>query len=181
MPTVLDDVTFSNDYFYTLEGKPIIQEQIKTIIENEAPVSFSKLSKTIINAWGFTRSGAMLEKVIQDTLVGQMAYETTEDNMKFLWKDVDQRSSYSDFRVKHRHRRSLDDISSIEYSNGVIQIMKTALRLPKADLIREISKQLGYSRTTSKSEVYVQKAIDLNIKKGLITEDTEGYIEYIGG
>ncbi|SFF64827.1 AAA domain-containing protein [Halobacillus alkaliphilus] len=180
-PTVLEGVTISNDYFYTLEGKPIIQEQIKTIIKNEAPVSYSKLSKTIIKAWGFTRSGAMLEKVIQDNLIGLMAYETTEENGKFLWKDVEQRSSYSDFRVKNRHRRNLEDISSIEYSNGVIQIMKTALRLPKADLIREISKQLGYSRTSSKTEEYVQKALDLNIQKGLITEDNEGYIEYIGG
>ena len=180
VPTVLEEVNISNDYFYTLEGKPIIQEQIKTIIENEAPVSFSKLSKTIINAWGFTRSGAMLDKVIKDTLRGLMVYETMEDDRKFLWKDAEQIKAYREFRVKEKHRRNLEDISTIEYSNGVLQIMKTAFRLPKADLMREISKQLGYSRTSTKAEVYVQRALDLNVEKGWIREDSEGYIEFIG-
>jgi hypothetical protein len=79
--------------------------------------------------------------------------------------------------VKKRYRRALQDISKIEYANGVLNIMRTALRLPKADLIREISKQLGYNRTSNNTEKYVQEAIDLNIEKGLIKEDEEGNIE----
>lgn len=69
----------------------------------------------------------------------------------------------------------------MEYANGVINIMKTALRLPKADLVREISKQLGYNRTSPNMEIYIQEAINLNVKKGRITEDAmgEGNIEYV--
>ncbi|GGK05549.1 hypothetical protein GCM10007063_29930 [Lentibacillus kapialis] len=55
--------------------------------------------------------------------------------------------------------------------------MKSALRLPKADLMREISKQLGYNRTSNYTEKYVQEAIDFNIEKGWLTEDDEGNIE----
>ena len=122
----------------------------------------------------------MLDKVIKDTLRGLMVYETMEDDRKFLWKDAEQIKAYREFRVKEKHRRNLEDISTIEYSNGVLQIMKTAFRLPKADLMREISKQLGYSRTSTKAEVYVQRALDLNVEKGWIREDSEGYIEFIG-
>ncbi|MFC4558361.1 DUF3320 domain-containing protein [Virgibacillus kekensis] len=178
-PAILEDVALPNDYFYSYEGKPVIQGQIKKIIDKEAPVSFSRLTKEIINAWGFSRSGAKLEKVIQEALTGLMIYETTEEKGNFLWRDKEQFTSYNDFRVKNRHRRALQDISKIEYANGVIQIMKTALRLPKADLVRAISKQLGYNRTSSNAEVYVQEAIDLNVKKGLIAEDAEWNLEYI--
>ncbi|MCG3417576.1 DUF3320 domain-containing protein [Oceanobacillus jordanicus] len=179
-PAVLEEVSLPNDYYYTFEGKPVIHEQIKQIIDKEAPVSFSRLSKEIINAWGFSRSGAKLEKVIQDSLTGLMVYETIEDKGRFLWKDKDQSTSYSGFRIKNRYRRGLQDISKVEYANGVMNIMKTALRLPKADLVREISKLLGYSRTTSNTEIYIQEAINLNAKKGLIKEDAEGNIEYVG-
>ncbi len=78
--------------------------------------------------------------------------------------------------TKHE-RRALQDISKIEYANGVHNIMKAALRLPKADLVREISKQLGFSRTSNNTEKYVQEAIDLNVDKGWLTEDDEGNIE----
>ncbi|WLD93800.1 DUF3320 domain-containing protein [Alkalihalobacillus sp. AL-G] len=179
-PAVLEQVSIPNDYFYTYEGRPVIQEQIKKIIADEAPVSFSRLTKAIINAWGFSRSGAKLEKVIQDVLTGMTVYETIEDKGSFLWNNEEQFNSYRDFRIKNRYRRSLQDISKIEYSNGIIQIMKTALRLPKADIVREISKQLGYNRTSSNTEIYVQEAIDLNTNKSLIKEDTEGNIAYIG-
>ncbi|MFG6146825.1 DUF3320 domain-containing protein [Halobacillus sp. B23F22_1] len=178
-PVVLDEVSIPNDYFYTFEGKRVIQEQIKKILEGEAPVSFLNLTRKIINAWGFSRSGAKLEKVIQDVLTGLKVYETNEEKGKFLWKNHEQFSSYSEFRVKSRHRRALQDISKIEYSNRVIQIAKAALRLPKADLIREISNQLGYNRTSTNTEIYVQEAIDLSLKEGLITEDVEGNIEYL--
>ncbi|WP_067841048.1 DUF3320 domain-containing protein [Amphibacillus sediminis] len=178
-PAQLEDVELPNDLFYTFEGKPVIQEQIKQIINKEAPVSFSSLTKTILNAWGFSRSGAKLEMVLQDALVGLKVFQTTEEKGTFLWADKEQSNSYNDFRMKDQYRRDLQDISKIEYANGVLNIMKTALRLPKADLIREISKQLGYNRTTSNTEMYVQEAINLNVKKGFMTEDRAGNLEYV--
>jgi hypothetical protein len=179
-PAILDKVNLPNEFYYTREGLPTIRQQIKKIIDEEAPVSFSRLTKEIINAWGFSRSGAKLEAVIQDSLNRLMIYETKEEKGKFLWKDKEQFETYHIFRHKERYRRALEDISKVEFANGVNNLMKTALRLPKSDLTRELSKQLGYSRTTSKTERYVQEAIDYNIKKGFIAENSDGYVEFIG-
>ncbi|ALX48523.1 DUF3320 domain-containing protein [Lentibacillus amyloliquefaciens] len=176
-PAFLEDVTMPNDLFYTFEGKPKIREQIMHIVDQEAPVSFSQLTKTIITSWGFNRSGTKLEAVILDSIKALKIYETTEEKGKFLWKDEEHYKAYSEFRVKKHSRRAVQDISKIEYANGVRNIMKTAFRLPKADLVRRISKQLGFNRTSSNMEKYVQEAIDLNIERGFISEDDEGNLE----
>lgn len=176
-PAALEDVEVPNEYFYTYEGRQFIQDQILQIINKEAPVSFTRLTKAIISAWGFSRSGAKLEKIIHDTLQGMMIYESVEEKDTFLWEDKEQFNNYTDFRIKNHHRRSLQDISKFEYANGVLQLMQTALRLPKADLIRELSKQLGFNRTSSNAETFVQEGIDITVKKNLVIEDAEGYVE----
>ncbi|MFZ3579161.1 DUF3320 domain-containing protein [Virgibacillus sp. DJP39] len=177
VPAILEKVELSTDYFYSIEGMPTIRQQINEVIEQEAPVSFSHLTKLIIGSWGFSRSGAKIEDVIQNSITRMMIYETIEEKGKFLWKDKEQHTTYTDFRNKDRYRRPLQDISRTEYTNGIHAIMQTAFRLPKADLIREILKQLGYNRTSNVAEKYIQEAIDLSVEKGLILEDTEGNIE----
>ncbi|RYG72474.1 DUF3320 domain-containing protein [Lentibacillus lipolyticus] len=179
-PAVLEEVDLPTDDFYTYEATPIIQKQIKQIVHQEAPVSFSWLAKLIINAWGFSRSGSKLERIIKNALTKSGFYEKTEEKGKFIWVDEEQFKTYCDFRMAKHERRALQDISKIEYANGVYNMIKTALRLPKTDLVREISKQLGYNRTSNNAEKYVQEAIDFNIEKGLITEDDEENIEITG-
>jgi alcohol dehydrogenase YqhD (iron-dependent ADH family) len=141
------------------------------------PISFSQLIKAIVNAWKFTRSGTKIEAIIQDVLSTMKVKVTKEEKGVFVWKDEEQYHSYTAFRKQNIDRRTLQDISKVEIANGVMEIMKTALRLPKSELVREILKQLGYNRTLSQAEVYVQAAIDFNIEKGLIIEDKEGYVE----
>lgn len=178
-PVTLEVVTLPSEFYYTYEGLPKIRQQIRHIIDHESPVSFSRLSKAIINAWGFSRSGAKLEAVIQDSLNSMTVYKSIEEKGKFLWKDKEQFETYSIFRQGGHYRRALEDISKVEFANGIYKIMKTALRLPKSDLIREIAKQLGYNRTTSKTEKYIQEAIDFIAEQGLVTENENGYIELL--
>ncbi len=178
-PVILEAVSLPNKSFYTSKGLPIIREQIRQIIDCESPISFSRLSKIIIHSWGFSRSGAQLEAVIQDSLNSMMLFETIEEKGKFLWKDEKQFETYSIFRQKGEERRELEDISKVELANGNYNIMKTALRLPKSDLMRELSKQLGFSRVTGKTETYLQEAICFMKEKGLITETEDEYIELL--
>jgi hypothetical protein len=173
----LADVDLDNELFYTYQGMPIIRTQIERLVNEGAPISFSQLIKAIVNAWKFTRSGAKIEAIIQDVLSTMKVKVTKEEKGVFVWKDEEQYHSYTAFRKQNIDRRTLQDISKVEIANGVMEIMKTALRLPKSDLVREILKQLGYNRTLSQAEVYVQAAIDFNIEKGLIIEDKEGYVE----
>ncbi|MGG1629616.1 hypothetical protein [Rossellomorea sp. NRS-1567] len=104
-------------------------------------------------------------------------YKSKEEKGLFLWKDEAQFNTYKEFRLGLNDRRALQDISKLVFSNGVMEIISTALRLPKADLIKEMSKQLGYSRTSSQGEQFIQDAIDLNVAKGLIVEDEKGFVE----
>ncbi|MBM7573021.1 DUF3320 domain-containing protein [Aquibacillus albus] len=175
-PVELVEVDVSNELFYTYQGLPIIQTQIERIVNEAAPVSFSQLTKSIINAWGFTRSGAKIEAVIHDALSSVKVHVTKEEKGVFIWKNEEQYKSYQDFRKHGTERRALQDISKVEYANGVMEMMETALRLPKADLIRELLKRLGYNRTSSQAEEFVQEAIELNVERGLVSEGEDGSV-----
>jgi hypothetical protein len=173
----LADVDINNELFYTYQGKPIIRTQIERLVSERAPISFLELSKAIVSAWKFTRSGAKIEAIIQDVLSTMKVHVTKEEKGMFIWRDKEQYDSYTEFRKQNIDRRALQDISTVEMANGVMEIMKTALRLPKSDLVREILRQLGYTRMNNQAEGYVQEAIDFNIERGLITEDNEGHLE----
>ncbi|WP_230495152.1 DUF3320 domain-containing protein [Pseudoneobacillus rhizosphaerae] len=173
----LADVDINNELFYTYQGKPIIRTQIERLVSEGAPISFSELSKAIVSAWKFTRSGAKIEAIIQDVLSTMKVHVTKEEKGMFIWRDKEQYDSYTEFRRQNIDRRALQDISTVELANGVMEIMKTALRLPKSDLVREILRQLGYTRMNNQAEGYVQEAIDFNIERELITEDNEGHLE----
>ncbi|WP_168413081.1 DUF3320 domain-containing protein [Bacillus salacetis] len=176
-PAILETVNLPNESFYPIEGRPIIRKQIQQVVNQEAPVSFSQLTKSIISAWGFTRSGAKLENIVETVLSKMKVYKSKEEKGLFIWKDEAQFNTYKEFRLAGNDRRALQDISKQEFANGVMEIISTALRLPKTDLIKEISKQLGYSRTSSQGEQFIQEAIDLNVSKGLIVEDEKGFVE----
>jgi uncharacterized protein YoxC/very-short-patch-repair endonuclease len=173
----LADVDLNNELFYTYQGMPIIRTQIERLVSEGAPISFSQLSRAIVSAWKFTRSGAKIEAIIQDVLSTMKVHVTKEEKGMFVWRDKEQYDSYTEFRKQNIDRRALQDISTVEIANGVMEIMKTALRLPKSDLVREILKQLGYNRINSQAEGYVQEAIEFNKARGLVTEDNEGYVE----
>ena len=173
---VIEDVGLSTDLFYTVEGLPVIRTQIEQIITQEAPVSSSQITKQITNAWGFTRSGAKIEQIIQQMLMQVNAYETKEDKGNFFWKSEEQYQAFNTFRMSGDYRRNLEDISTKEYAAGILSIMNAALRLPKSDLIRELSKQLGFRRSGKVIEGFVQEALDLLAAKGLITEDGNGNV-----
>ncbi len=176
-PVVLEAVSLPSETFYTIEGRQIIQQQIKQIIEQEAPISFSQLTKSIIAAWGFTRSGAKIENIIESVLTKMKIYHSIDSKGKFLWKDETQFKSYKEFRLCGQDRRALQEISKEEYANGVLEIMNKALRIPKADLIREVLKQLGYSRTSKQGEGFVLEGIEVAVKKGVISEDSTEFVE----
>ncbi|WP_043932504.1 DUF3320 domain-containing protein [Bacillus sp. EB01] len=174
---MLEPVNLQSEFFYTIEGRKIIQQQIKQIIEIEAPVSFSHLTRLITSAWGFTRSGAKIENIIDAVITKMKIFQSTDSKGRFLWKDKTQYKDYQEFRLCAEDRRALQDISKEEYGNGVVKIMNAALRIPKADLVREVLKQLGYSRTSTQGEKFVQEAIKFKMKKGIISEDTKGFVE----
>ena len=176
---ILENVDFPNDTFYTHEGRIIISKQIQQVIDVEAPISFSELTRRIIEAWGFSRSGANIERTIKNSMTMGTLYITTEEKGEFLWKNEEQYKNYTKFRVMNDYRREPQDISVIEYANGVMNIMKTALRLPKIDLVREVLRKQGYSRIGNLGEQCVQEAIALNVEHELIVEDSEGNIEKV--
>ncbi|MBD8069872.1 DUF3320 domain-containing protein [Bacillus sp. PS06] len=176
-PVELVDVDLNNEHFYTYQGLPIIRTQIERLVHEGAPISFSQMTKAIVNAWGFNRSGAKIESVIRGALTTMKLHIETEEKGDFIWKDQEQYHSYTDFRKHTNEKRALQDISKVEYANGIMEIMNTALRLPRVDLIREVLKQLRYNRITSQAEEYVQEAIDLNVGKGFVSIDDDGNIE----
>jgi len=62
----------------------------------------------------------------------------------------------------------MDDLPPEEIANGVKEILKQQLSLPKSELIKETARLFGYARMGSKVESAILLGIDNAVKRQII-------------
>ncbi|MBP3039566.1 DUF3320 domain-containing protein [Bacillaceae bacterium Marseille-Q3522] len=172
----LSEVSFDHELFYTFEAIPMISEQIHNVVAQEAPVSLDQLGKRVADAWGFTKTGTKIKEVIENVVEQLALFKTEEEKGVFIWENEEQYRTFTRFRLAGENRRSPEDICKEEYANGVLAIMQSAISLPKADLYREIGKQLGYTRSGNLLQKYVQEAVVMLIDKEILAKEGEDHV-----
>src|SRR5690606_33461848 len=82
---VLPDVPFPSEEFYNLSNTRILQEQISKVIDKEGPISRKLLTRRVILAWGMNRSGAKIERYMDNLLLSIGTKKTTWGGIDFFW------------------------------------------------------------------------------------------------
>ncbi|KMK75186.1 DUF3320 domain-containing protein [Alkalihalobacillus pseudalcaliphilus] len=183
--TQLEKPPYDNQMFYSIEGAPVIQAQLRELIQKESPISLTQITRAIASSWKFTRAGAKIESVIKNQLKQLPYYQTTDSKGCFLWESRQQYEQFIDFRtyseLNEDSKRRLQDISKEELANGIQQLIQSTLSLPNEILNREIIKQLGYVRTSPAIEAYMEEALQLAKAKNWvdINEDNVGFITVV--
>ena len=68
----------------------------------------------------------------------------------------------------------MDDISSYEILNAIIEVLDEQVALSETDLIRETAKKFGFTRMGSIIETTIQNAIEQGQKRGQIHLNNHG-------
>lgn len=134
--------------FYEVNSNNKIRSLMINIIEAEAPISKKALFRKVLSAWGITRSGNKVESILNTAITFVDKRETSDNRNTFYWTKNQNPNEYAIYRVEDQNdvKRSIDDISSYEILNAIIEVLNEQISLNINDLIKETAKKLGYSR-----------------------------------
>ena len=161
--------------FYLPQNASIVMAQILEVINTEAPISSSLLTKRVIALWGMTRAGNRIVSYMKD-LCSRMRLHTTKTlNGTFYWKADQQPEQYDEFRAPRNdlERRNMDLICREEIASAVKNVLETQVSLPREDLKREVYKLFGFSRIGQSMDAYINEGINYAVKHEMVLEDGE--------
>ncbi|MDO5582187.1 MAG: DUF3320 domain-containing protein [Planctomycetia bacterium] len=163
----IDKVKSNKESFYLPANKKKITEQIKKIIDQEGPVSYSVLTKKLIASWGITRVSSRVEDRVGNILRHHSFIKTTELNTEYYWPERINPEEYKTFRVPSDSgkRRDLADISPREIAVAVFSILRDQIGMNESELIREVYKLFGFARSSEKIETWIKGGINIACDK----------------
>lgn len=164
--------------FCLSQNNSLIINQIQQVLKEEAPISKNLLRKRVLAAWGVTRVGARIERRFEEIFNIMKLAETASNNTTFYWSKEQKSSEYELFRVpiNSDSRRNLEDISSEEIANAVKYILENQISLLKSDLVKEVYKLFGFSRSSSTIEEAADSGIQMASKKNYVNIEDNGRI-----
>lgn len=164
------------DSFYERPAGARIRKVIEEVVECEAPISLDLLVKRLAEQWGIQRATAnVVDRVLTLAQTAEVSI-VAADERQFVWKRGVSPDTYEQFRIpgtSEDSRREAKDISPEEVANAICHIMTEQGSMPRADLIRETGRLLGFQRIGQNVEKSVQAGIALLEQRGRLTTREE--------
>ena len=111
-----DSAMFSQGYY-----TDSVIEDIRTILESEAPISRRLLIKRLINNYGISRNGVRINTYLTEVFEDMGLVTSGGADDIFYWKDKEQLENYSGYRMASE-RESLD-IAPEEVAQAILQVL----------------------------------------------------------
>lgn len=168
----------NSDSFYAASSEVDIQKLMFKIISAQAPISKKSLYKSVLSAYGISRTGNRAEAILDRVLGRIMHFETSDNGVLFVWQPEQKPEEYDIYRVSEQpeNKRSIDDISSNEILNASKDVLCEQGCMNKTDLIKETSKKFGFNRTGNLIDITIGYAVDSAITKCELSAMPDGKI-----
>ena len=151
------------DEIMASENRVILRNQMRMILDTEAPVARPLVLQRICAAWNVSRRGMRLERHLNNILDELNFTVTLQDGMEILWLPSQDPEVLDVFRtpVDEAGRRSPDELPAHEVAAAVRSVVKASFSLPEEELIRELTHLFGFARTGSQLEVSMRAGISM--------------------
>ena len=163
------------DSFLEPRNRRQIRRQIEAVLQAEAPVSKALLYRRVLAAWGIGRAGVRITSQIDGLIKDMGIPEITHGQRSFLWRTGQQPALYDTYRLatSEAAKRDADDLPPEEMAVCVKEVLEQQLSLPRAALIRECARKLGFGRLGSKVEEAIGAGVDWAVAQGWVRVDGE--------
>ena len=162
-----DSAMFSQGYY-----TDSVVEDIRTILEAEAPISRRLLIKRLINNYGISRNGVRINTYLTEVFE-DMGLVTSGTEDIFYWKDKDQLDNYSGYRLASE--REALDISPEEVAQAILQVLKEQFAIDEEGLISETARMFGYASVRDNVLASMKRGIEYALKNNMIQLDGGRY------
>jgi hypothetical protein len=168
----MTQVTYED--FLAYGSTQTLMQQIRQVIDIEAPITQNLLCRRVLAAWGVSRLGARIQSRFEQVF-SAMQLNTTQDQdgNTCFWKEEQIPGAYADFRVpdSEAERRNAEDLPAPEVSNAVREILTTQISMPEDDLVRETGKLFQYGRVGGNVETAMRRGIREAIQQGKVKRE----------
>ena len=161
--------SLNQEDFYEYSGRKIIKQQIAEVIEQESPIYETLLKRRIARAWGFSRIGGNIQKVL-DACMPKDLEITQHGEDRVLWAAGQKSCEYSFYRtgMSEETKRSIDEIPPEELANAMYEVLIDFNSCEKETLYRETVKLFGLSAVTAKARKFLEYGLQALQKSGRI-------------
>ena len=160
-----DSAMFSQGYY-----TDSVVEDVRAILDAEAPISRRLLIKRLINNYGISRNGVRINTYLTEVFEDMDLVTSGTDDI-FYWKDKEQLENYSGYRLASE--REALDIAPEEVAQAILQVLKEQFAIDEEGLISETSRLFGYASVRDNVLASMKRGIKYAVRENLITLDGE--------
>ncbi len=164
MVTVLESLPDNGaDEIMASENRVILRNQLRMILESEAPVARSLVLQRVCATWQVVRRGMRLERHLNNILDELNFTVTLQEGVEILWLPSQDPEKLEVFRTPadETGRRSPDELPAHEVAVAVRSVVKASFSLPEEELIRELTHLFGFARTGNQLEASMRNGISM--------------------
>jgi very-short-patch-repair endonuclease len=179
-PSFAPIVFGTQEEYYQPQSTPQIRQALLEVMEREAPMSLTLLTRRVAARWGFTKA---TEKCKERAL--EVAKNTSEVLVRrskgetFLWERQTPPDAYTRFRIpggSEESQRDPGEISPEEIANAARHVLRQYISASRDVLEQETARLLGFRRVTQNVRAYMQKGIALLALATDIERDGENLV-----
>ena len=172
----LSQSTLSPEDFHDSRYTAAIRKKITAVLEKEAPINRSVLTRRVVQSYGISRAGSRIQSYM-DTMYHSMKLPSTEQGDQiFYWLPAQDPETYFSYRIGSReeNRRDAREIPVQEAAAAACKVLQDQVSLSREDLIRESAKLMGYSRLGTAVTMLFSEGIRYAQWKKRITSGANG-------
>ena len=149
--------SLDQEKFYEPSGRKIVKRQMAEIIAQEAPIYENVLKRRIARAWGFSRTGGTIQKVLEESLPKKLEV-TQHGEDRVFWSAEQTAADYRFYRVgsNDETKRAIDEIPPEELANAMYEVLVDFNSCEQDTLFRETVKLFGFSAVTAKARKFLE-------------------------
>lgn len=160
---------YPQEYFYELQTRALITQQLLEIINKESPICESLLKRRLVKAWGFSRTGENIQNVLNSCFPSNCQITQIGEERVF-WSKLHDAKLYKDYRIcgNTAMRRDIDEIPPEEVANAMYEVLTDFHSCEQDVLYRETVKLFGFSAMSNKMRKYLDIAMQVLRESGRI-------------
>src|SRR5690606_1685770 len=152
----------TSETIYEYQNRFRIEEQIKEVVDTEAPISRGLLYKRILQAWNISRAGARLDFYL-DSIINDMGLRYADHHQRFY---VSTDAGLTSLKMNHYRandvvKRDMQDIAPEELVMAIIEAVHHNLSIEEEELLRYVARVFGFTKVGRQINELLSYALDM--------------------
>lgn len=162
----------SAESIYEYSSRVKLKEQIKEVINQEAPISKKLLAKRVLQAWNVSKLSAKLDNHLSEILSEIGAQHSLHHQPFYVGAgDEDVLRNIDFYRTNETEKREIEDIAPEELSIAILEILHQNFSIDEAELLRYVAKVFGFSKVGRQIDESLRYTLNMLEKRGKLKRE----------